>query len=247
MADERKAREIATQREERSRASALAAQQAAKLGDVFERLEASAGSVDLNLIVKADVQGSLEALRGALSELSGAKVRVRVISGGVGGITESDANLALASNAIVIGFNVRADAGARKLIEEKGIDLHYYSVIYHAIDEIKKAITGLMAPEYKEQIVGIAEVREVFRHPKFGDIAGCLVLEGYVKRSLPIRVLRNNVVIFEGQLESLRRFKDDVNEVKSGMECGIGVKDYNNVKAGDQIEVFERIEVTPTQ
>ncbi|BBL70678.1 translation initiation factor IF-2 [Methylogaea oryzae] len=247
VADERKAREIATQREERSRASALAAQQAAKLGDVFERLEASAGSVDLNLIVKADVQGSLEALRGALSELSGAKVRVRVISGGVGGITESDANLALASNAIVIGFNVRADAGARKLIEEKGIDLHYYSVIYHAIDEIKKAITGLMAPEYKEQIVGIAEVREVFRHPKFGDIAGCLVLEGYVKRSLPIRVLRNNVVIFEGQLESLRRFKDDVNEVKSGMECGIGVKDYNNVKAGDQIEVFERIEVTPTQ
>ncbi|TAN49436.1 MAG: translation initiation factor IF-2 [Methylococcaceae bacterium] len=248
VADERKAREIATQREEKSRASALAAQhQATKLGDVFERLEASSGSVDLNIIVKADVQGSLEALRGAMNELSGSKVRVRVISGGVGGITESDANLALASNAIVIGFNVRADVGARKLIEEKGIDLHYYSVIYHAIDEIKKAITGMMAPEYKEQIVGIAEVREVFRHPKFGDIAGCLVLEGYVKRNLPIRVLRNNVVIFEGQLESLRRFKDDVNEVRSGMECGIGVKDYNNVKAGDQIEVFERIEITPTQ
>jgi translation initiation factor IF-2 len=194
-------------------------------------------------VIKTDVQGSLEALRSSLVDLSNDEVEVKVVYGGVGGINEGDANLALASGAILIGFNVRADATARKLIEEKGIDLHYYSVIYDAIDEVKKSISGMLAPEIKEQIVGLAEVRDVFRSPKFGAIAGCMVIEGYVKRNLPIRVLRNNVVIFEGQLESLRRFKDDVSEVKMGMECGIGVKNYNDVKAGDQIEVFERTEV----
>jgi translation initiation factor IF-2 len=246
VADERKAREIAMHREEKQRATTLAeAQKHFKLDDVFKRMEAEE-SIDLNLIVKADVQGSLEALRGALTDLSSDKVRVRVISGGVGGISETDANLALASNAIIIGFNVRADATARKLIEEKDVDLHYYSVIYNAIDEVKKAISGMLAPEIREQIVGIAEVRQVFRHPKFGAIAGCMVTEGHVKRNLPIRVLRDHVVIFEGQLESLRRFKDDVSEVKAGMDCGIGVRSYNDVREKDQIEVFERTEVRPT-
>jgi len=182
-------------------------------------------------------------LRGSLVALSNDEVEVKVVFGGVGGINEGDANLALASGAILMGFNVRADATARKLIEEKGIDLHYYSIIYEAIDEVKKAISGMLAPEIKEQIVGLAEVRDVFKSPKFGAVAGCMVVDGFVKRNLPIRVLRNNVVIYEGQLESLRRFKDDAAEVKMGMECGIGVKNYNDVQPGDQIEVFERIEV----
>ncbi|SCN46506.1 Translation initiation factor 2 [methanotrophic endosymbiont of Bathymodiolus azoricus (Menez Gwen)] len=175
--------------------------------------------------------------------MSHEEVEVKVVYGGVGGINEGDANLALASGAILIGFNVRADATARKLIAEKELDVHYYSVIYDAIDEVKKSINGMLAPEIKEKIVGLAEVRDVFRSPKFGAIAGCMVVDGFVKRSLPIRVLRDNVVIYEGQLESLRRFKDEASEVKMGMECGIGVKNYNDVKAGDQIEVFERIEV----
>ncbi|MEN8259044.1 MAG: translation initiation factor IF-2 [Pseudomonadota bacterium] len=242
VADERKARELALHREEKSRFTKLAAQQATKLEDVFSRMEA--GQIqDVNLVVKTDVQGSLEALRESLTKLSTDEVRVKVVSGGVGGINEGDANLAFASNAILIGFNVRADVSARKVIEEKGIDLHYYSVIYDVIDEVKKSINGMLEPEVKEQIVGIAEVRDVFRSPKFGAIAGCMVIEGSVRRNLPIRVLRDNVVIFEGQLESLRRFKDDVAEVKAGMECGIGVKNYNDVKAGDQIEVFEKVEV----
>jgi translation initiation factor IF-2 len=197
----------------------------------------------VNLVIKTDVQGSLEALRGSLVSLSNDEVEVKVIFGGVGGINEGDANLALASGAILIGFNVRADATARKMIEEKNIDLHYYSVIYDAIDEVKKAISGMLAPEIKEQIVGLAEVRDVFKSPKYGAIAGCMVVDGFVKRNLPIRVLRENVVIYEGQLESLRRFKDDASEVKMGMECGIGVKNYNDVRPGDQIEVFERIEI----
>lgn len=242
VADERKAREIALHREEKLRVSKLAAQQATKLEDVFSRME-SGETVDLNLIIKADVQGSLEALRASVTELSTDKVKVKVIAGGVGGINESDANLALASNAIIIGFNVRADAGARKIIEERGVDLHYYSVIYDVIDEIKKSISGMLEPEFKEQIVGVAEVRDVFRHPKFGAIAGCMVVDGHVKRNLPIRVLRDNVVIFEGQLDSLRRFKEDVSEVKAGMECGMGIKNYNDVKVGDQIEVFEKVQV----
>ncbi|MBM4201156.1 MAG: translation initiation factor IF-2, partial [Gammaproteobacteria bacterium] len=244
VADERKAREIAMHREEKLRSSKLAAQAATKLEDVFSRMETEE-AVELALVIKTDVQGSLEALRGALTDLTTDKVRVRVIGGGVGGITETDANLALASSAIIIGFNVRADTAARKLIEERGIDLHYYSVIYEAIDEIKKSITGMLEPEYKEQIVGVAEVREVFRSSKFGTIAGCMVTDGHVKRNLPIRVLRDNVVIYEGQLESLRRFKDDASEVKAGMECGIGVKNYNDVKVGDQIEAYERVLVQP--
>ncbi|HWO99814.1 MAG TPA: translation initiation factor IF-2 [Methylococcus sp.] len=244
VADERKAREIALHREEKLRTSKLAAQPGTKLEDVFS-LMGGEGTVDLNLVIKADVQGSLEALRTALTELSTDKVKVKVIGGGVGGISETDVNLALASSAILIGFNVRADASARKLIEERGVDLHYYSVIYDAIDDVKKAIHGMLEPEYKEQIVGVASVREVFRSSKFGTIAGCLVTEGYVRRNLPVRVLRDNVVIFEGQIESLRRFKDDVNEVKAGLECGIGIKNYTDVRERDQIEVFEKVLVRP--
>lgn len=240
--NERIARELAAHREERKRSNRHAAQHASKLDDVFSKMTEGETST-LNIVIKTDVQGSLEALRESLVSLSSDEVKVKCIYGGVGGINEGDANLALASSAILIGFNVRADAVARKLIEEKDIDLHYYSIIYEAIDEVKRAISGMLAPEIQEKIVGLAEVRDVFRSPKFGAIAGCMVIDGFVKRNLPIRVLRNNVVIFEGQLESLRRFKDDVNEVKLGMECGIGVKNYNDVKAGDQIEVFERIEV----
>jgi translation initiation factor IF-2 len=240
--NERIAKELAKHREDRRKSTRHAAQQASKLDEVFSRM-ATGELASVNLVIKTDVQGSLEALRGSLVELSNEEVEVKVVFGGVGGINEGDANLALASGAILMGFNVRADATARKLIEEKGIDLHYYSVIYDAIDEVKKAISGMLAPEIKEQIVGLAEVRDVFRSPKFGAVAGCMVIDGYVKRNLPIRVLRENVVIFEGQLESLRRFKDDVAEVKMGMECGIGVKNYNDVQPGDQIEVFERIEI----
>jgi translation initiation factor IF-2 len=240
--NERIAKDLAKHREDRKKFSKHAAQQASKLDEVFSRM-ATGEIASVNLVIKTDVQGSLEALRGSLVSLSNDEVEVKVIFGGVGGINEGDANLALASGAILIGFNVRADATARKMIEEKNIDLHYYSVIYDAIDEVKKAISGMLAPEIKEQIVGLAEVRDVFKSPKYGAIAGCMVVDGFVKRNLPIRVLRENVVIYEGQLESLRRFKDDASEVKMGMECGIGVKNYNDVRPGDQIEVFERIEI----
>jgi translation initiation factor IF-2 len=240
--NERVAKDLAKHREERKKFTRHAAQNASKLDEIFSKMT-SGEIASVNLVIKTDVQGSLEALRGSLVDLSTDEVEVKVVFGGVGGINEGDVNLALASGAILMGFNVRADATARKLIEEKGIDLHYYSVIYDAIDEVKKSISGMLAPEIKEQIVGLAEVRDVFRSPKFGAIAGCMVVDGFVKRNLPIRVLRENVVIYEGQLESLRRFKDDVSEVKMGMECGIGVKNYNDVKPGDQIEVFERIEV----
>ncbi len=240
--NERIAKELAKHREDRKKLSRHAVQQASKLDEVFSRM-ATGELACVNLVIKTDVQGSLEALRGSLMALSNDEVEVKVVFGGVGGINEGDANLALASGAILMGFNVRADATARKLIEEKGIDLHYYSIIYEAIDEVKKAISGMLAPEIREQIVGLAEVRDVFKSPKFGAVAGCMVVDGTVKRNLPIRVLRNNVVIYEGQLESLRRFKDDAAEVKMGMECGIGVKNYNDVQPGDQIEVFERIEV----
>jgi len=194
-------------------------------------------------MVKADTQGSAEALRDSFNKLSNEEVKVNVLMSSVGGITESDVNLASASNAIMIGFNVRADASARKALKETGVQLQYYSIIYEAIDLIKDALSGMLSPEIKENIVGLAEVREVFSSPKFGDIAGSMVTEGYVKRSLPIRVLRDNVVIYEGELESLRRFKDDVQEVRSGTECGIGVKNYSDVRPGDQIECFERTEV----
>ncbi|MDX1594087.1 MAG: translation initiation factor IF-2 [Gammaproteobacteria bacterium] len=240
--DERKVREIASFRQNKLRETRLAKQQAAKLEDMFSQMES--GEVQqLNLVIKADVQGSVEALRDALVKLSNDEVRVNVIASGVGGITESDVNLAAASQAVMIGFNVRADASARRLVAENDIDLHYYSVIYDVIDEVKKALSGMLAPEMREEIVGLAEVRDVFRSPKFGAVAGCLVMEGVVKRSNPIRVLRDNVVIYEGELESLRRFKDDVNEVRAGTECGIGVKNYNDVKVGDQIEVYEQVKV----
>ncbi len=240
--NEKAAKELATHREDRKKSTKHAAQQASKLDEVFSKMAAGDTST-LNVIIKTDVQGSLEALRESLVGLSNDEVAVKCVYGGVGGINEGDANLALASGAILIGFNVRADATARKLILEKEIDLHYYSIIYEAIDEVKRALSGMLAPEIQERIVGLAEVRDVFKSPKLGAIAGCMVIDGFVKRNLPIRVLRDNIVIYEGQLESLRRFKDDANEVKMGMECGIGVKNYNDVKAGDQIEVFERVEV----
>jgi translation initiation factor IF-2 len=200
----------------------------------------------ISVIIKSDVHGSAEALRDALTKLSTDEVKVNVLGAGVGGITETDATLAAASNAVIIGFNVRADAAARSAIKESGVDVRYYSIIYEAIDDVKAALSGMLSPEVREQIVGLAEVKEVFSSPKFGDIAGCIVTEGYVKRSNPIRVLRDNVVVYEGELESLRRFKDDVNEVRSGTECGIGVKNYTDVRPGDQIECYERIEVART-
>jgi translation initiation factor IF-2 len=243
--DERKAREVALFRQGKFREVKLARQQAAKLENMFSQMQEGKANT-LNLVIKADVQGSVEALSDALNRLSTEEVQVKIVASGVGGINESDANLAVASNAVLIGFNVRADASAKRLIEEEGVDLHYYSVIYDVIEEVKNALTGMLAPEFKEEIIGLAEVRDVFRSPKFGAVAGCLVVEGVVKRSNPIRVLRDNVVIFEGELESLRRFKDDVNEVRAGTECGIGVKNYSDVKVGDQIEVYERVQVKRT-
>ncbi|MCG7921420.1 MAG: translation initiation factor IF-2 [Candidatus Thiodiazotropha lotti] len=245
VSDERRAREIAELRQDKQRSTRLAAQKAAKLDEMFTQME-EGETQTLNVIVKADVQGSVEALKESLVKTSTDEVKVRVVASGVGGINESDANLAVTSNAIIIGFNVRGDAGARRVVEEQGIDMRYYSIIYEIIDDVKKAISGMLSPEIREEIIGLAEVRDVFRNSKLGAIAGCMVLEGMVKRNNPIRVLRDNVVIYEGSLESLRRFKDDVTEVKSGMECGIGVKNYNDVQSGDQIEVFERTEIART-
>ncbi len=243
--DERKAREVAEERAERQREKRLAQQQAARMENLFSQMKEDEVTT-INLVVKADVHGSAEALRQSLEELSHEEVRVRVVSSGVGAITESDVNLALASEAILIGFNVRADAAAKRLVQENSADLHYYSVIYDAIEQVKNAISGMLEPELEERILGTAEVREVFRSSKLGQIAGCLVVDGVVRRRNPIRVLRDNVVIFEGELESLRRFKDDVNEVRAGTECGIGVKNYNDVRTGDQIECFERVEIQRT-
>jgi translation initiation factor IF-2 len=245
LSSERKAREVAEHRQGKNRDVKLAKQQAARLEDVFSRMEEGATSA-VQLLIKADVQGSAEALRDALEKLSGDEVTVKVVGSNVGAITESDVNLAAASDAIIIGFNTRADAAARAAVKDTGVDVRYYSIIYEAIDDVKAAIVGMLSPEVREQIVGLAEVREVFRSPKFGQVAGCMVVDGYVRRNNPIRVLRDNVVIYEGELESLRRFKDDVNEVRAGTECGIGVKNYNDVKAGDQIECYERIEVART-
>ncbi|MFI9651177.1 translation initiation factor IF-2 [Guyparkeria halopsychrophila] len=243
--DEKKAREIAEFREARQRDSRLAAQQAAKLENLFDQMKE--GEVEsLNVLVKADVQGSAEAIRDSLQKLSTDDVKVNVLMSGVGGINESDVNLAATSSAIVIGFNVRADAAARKTAGEQDVEIRYYSVIYEMLDDVRAAMTGLLGTETQEKFVGLAEVRDVFRSPKLGAIAGCMVTEGLVKRNNPIRVLRDNVVIYEGELESLRRFKDDAQEVRAGMECGIGVKNYNDVKVGDQIEVFERFEVQRT-
>ncbi|MDO6563929.1 translation initiation factor IF-2 [Amphritea sp. 1_MG-2023] len=245
VSNEKKAREVALFRQGKYREIKLQRQQQAKLENLFENMQA--GDVKtLNIIIKADVRGSLEALTSSLMDLSTDEVKVNVVSGGVGGIAETDANLAVASSSIMIGFNVRADAQARAIVEREDIELRYYSVIYDIIDDVKLAMTGLLSPEFKEQIVGIAEVRDVFRAPKIGAVAGCMVTEGSVFRNKRIRVLRENVVIYEGELESLRRFKDNVADVRQGMECGIGVKNYNDVKVGDQIEVFDTIEVQRT-
>lgn len=240
--NERKAREITLFRQGKRKEIKLARQQAAKLANLFDQMKE--GEVQsLNVLIKADVQGSVEALTDTLEKLSTDEVKVKVVHGMVGGINESDVNLAMAAKAVIIGFNVRADSSARQLIASEELDVHYYSVIYDAVNDIRDAMSGMLSPEIKEQFVGLAEVRDVFRSPKFGNIAGCFVIDGMVRRNNPIRVLRDNVVIYEGELESLRRFKDDAGEVKSGLECGIGVKNYNDVKVGDQIEVFERIEV----
>lgn len=240
--DERTAREVASVREGKDRDKRLAASQPTKLEDVFSQIKEGQLNT-VSLLVKADVQGSFEALRDAFEKLSNDEVSVKIVGGGVGGITESDVHLAAASRAMVIGFNVRADGSARRLVADQEIELHYFSVIYEAIDTIKAAVSGLLAPEVREEIIGLAEVKDVFRSPKFGAVAGCLVVDGLVRRQAPIRVLRDNVVIYEGELESLRRFKDDVNEVRMGTECGIAVRNYNDVKAGDQIEVYERTEI----
>lgn len=241
VADEKKAKELAEYRQEKEREQRLHRQQAAKLENLFENMGKEELKT-LNVIVKADVQGSLEAISGALQDLGNQEVGVQVVSSGVGGISESDINLAITSESVVFGFNVRATPAAKKLAEQEDVDMRYYSVIYNLIDDVKAALTGMLKPEYREEILGIAEVRDTFRSPRFGQVAGCMVTEGHVYRNKPIRVLRDNVVIFEGELQSLRRFKDDVNEVRNGMECGIGVKGYD-VKVGDQIEVFDRIQV----
>jgi translation initiation factor IF-2 len=242
VADERKAKEIAQQRQDQARKDRFSRQQASKLENMFTDMESGEVS-KLPLVVKTDVRGSLEALTSALNDFATDEVAVDIVASGVGGITESDINLALTTGAIVLGFNVRAASVARQLAEKEQIEVRYYSVIYNLLDEVKQALSGMLAPETKEEIVGIAEVRDVFRSPKFGAIAGCMVVEGVVYRNKPIRVLRDDVVIFQGELESLRRFKDDAQEVRNGMECGIGVKDYNDVKPGDKIEVYEITQV----
>jgi translation initiation factor IF-2 len=241
---ERKAREVATHRQSKSRDVKLAAR-ATNMQDVFSTMGENKPNL-VQLLVKADVQGSVEALRDALNGLSTGEVAVNVVSSGVGGLTESDVTLAAASKARIIAFNVRGDSAARTAIKDHGVDVRYYSIIYEAIDDIRAVLTGMLAPEVKEQIVGLAEVRSVFHSSKFGTVAGCMVIDGYVRRNFPIRVLRDNVVVFEGALESLRRFKDDVNEVRAGTECGIGVKNYQDVRANDQIECFSRVEVSRT-
>ncbi len=243
--DEKIARELAEQRQNKNRESKLAKQHAVKLQNAMTQMN-EGGIATLNVLVKADTQGSSEAISEALVRLSTDEVKVDIVSHGVGGITETDINLAHASQAIVMGFNVRADASARKLANEEEIEIRYYSIIYDFIDDVKAVMGGMLAPELREQIIGVAEVKDVFRSPKLGDIAGCIVSTGFVKKSSPIRILRDNIVIYEGELESLRRFKDDVNEVKSGTECGIGVKNYDNIQSGDQIEVFERVEIART-
>jgi translation initiation factor IF-2 len=245
LPDEKKAREVANHRHNKQREHELAQHKAAKLENAFAEMS-EGETLTLNILVKADVQGSAEALKDSFLKLSDENVKVNVVAAGVGGINESDANLAVTSEAFVIGFNVRADAAARRVASEEGIDIRYYSIIYEAIDDIKLAIGGLLGPEIREEIIGLAQVKDVFRSSKFGTVAGCIVAEGVIRKTNPVRVLRDNVVIHEGALDSLRRVKDDVNEVKSGTECGIGVQDYTDIQVGDQIEVFERTEVART-
>jgi translation initiation factor IF-2 len=243
--DEKTARQVADFRAEKSKESRFAIQQKAKLDNLFENL-GQGQTRTLNVLIKADVRGSVEAISSALAEIGNDEVEVNIIYSGVGGITETDVNLAITSSAVMFGFNVRADTTARKLVEDEKVDLRYYSVIYNLLDDVKHALSGMLAPELREEIVGIAEVRDTFKSPKFGLVAGCMVVEGTIYRNNPIRVLRDNVVIFEGELESLRRFKDDAGEVKKGMECGIGVKNYTDVRVGDQIEVYEIKEIQRT-
>ena len=238
ITDEKRAKELANIRAEKSREERVARQQAAKLETLLFDMDGNKAS-KLNLIIKTDVRGSLEAINGAITDFSNDEVMVNIVSSGIGGISDSDINLALTTQAIIIGFNVRASSSAKALAEKENVELRYYSIIYKLIDEVKLALSGMLAPELSEEIIGLAEVRDVFRSPKFGAIAGCMVVEGIVSRNQPIRVLRDDIVIFEGELESLRRFKDEASEVRNGMECGIGVKDYNDVKVGDQIEVYE--------
>jgi translation initiation factor IF-2 len=245
LGDERKAREIALLRQGKVRDVKLAKQQAAKLENMFEQM-GEPGVKTLTLIIKADVQGSYEGLSHALTRLSTDEVKVNIVHAGVGGITESDINLALASKAVVIGFNARADAQARKLAESNGVQIRYYNIIYEAVDDVKAALSGMLAPEQKESRLGLVEVREVYRISKVGTVAGCYVLEGLVRRGAKIRVLRDNVVIHDGELDSLKRFKDDVREVKAGFECGLSIKNFNDVNKGDQLEVYEVVEVSRT-
>ena len=235
VSDEKKAREVALFRQGKFRELKIAKQKSAQLASMFKESNAS----ELKVVLKADTQGSVEAISDALLKLGNEEVQVKIIGSGVGGITANDATLAAADSAVIIGFNVRADGPARQVIDSESVDLHYYSVIYDLIDDVKKAMSGLLKKEVRENFIGYAEVRDVFRHPKYGAIAGCMVVEGVVKRSAPIRVLRDNTVIFEGELDSLRRFKDDVSEVKQNNECGICVKNYQDVRVGDRIEVFE--------
>jgi translation initiation factor IF-2 len=246
VADDRLAKDVAQQREHKRRETRLVKQAGNRMEDIMAQMGKGEGQLSLNIVVKADVQGSAEALRESLTAITTDAIKVNVIASGVGGITESDATLAAASKAVIIGFNVRADASARRIIEASNLDLRYFSIIYDVIDQVKQVATGLLGMEVREEIIGVAQVRDVFRSSKFGAVAGCMVIEGTVKRHKPIRVVRDNTVIFQGELESLRRFKDNVDEVRNGMECGIGVKQYNDVKPGDQIECFERIEFART-
>jgi translation initiation factor IF-2 len=242
LQDEKKAREIALFRQGKFREVKLAKQHAAKLDNMFDQLKEGAVK-SLTMIIKADVQGSSEALAHSLTRLSTDEVQVNIVHSGVGGINESDINLALASNAVIVGFNARADATARKLIQTHGIDVRYYNIIYDAVDEVKAALSGLLSPDRKEETLGLVEIRQVFRISKVGSVAGCYVLEGLVKRGSAVRLLRDNVVIHEGELDTLKRFKDDVKEVKSGFECGLSLKNYTDIKEGDQLEVFEVVEI----
>jgi translation initiation factor IF-2 len=245
LGDERKAREIALFRQGKFRDVKLAKQQSAKLENMFDQI-GEGEKKTLTIIIKADVQGSYEGLAHALSRLSTDEVKVNIVHSAVGGITESDVNLALASKAVIIGFNARADAAARKLAESSGVDIRYYNIIYEAVDEIKAALSGMLSPERKESIIGLVEIRQVFKISRIGTVAGCFVVDGTVKRGAKIRVLRDNVVIHDGELDSLKRFKEDVREVKAGFECGLSVKNFNDLKVGDQIEVYEIVEVART-
>jgi len=245
VVDERQAREVAQFRHGKERDVKLAQQQAAKLENLFQQM-VEGGTKVLSLVIKADVQGSQEALVHALTRLSTEEVKVGVVHAAVGGITESDVNLALAAKALIIGFNTRADAAARKLIESSSIEVRYYNIIYEAVDEIKAALSGMLAPEQKEQVLGVVEVRQVFRISKVGAVAGCYVVDGLVRRNAQVRVLRDNVVIHTGEIDSLKRFKDDAREVKAGFECGMSLKNFSDIKEGDQFEVFEVLEVART-